>query len=343
METPFNISSCNFNRYSYFQNIIVLWAPAYGFPVYAAAIFLLKYHSDSQSQYVRAAQFIAVILNFLELVDMSTVFYPQFVVPVLGLQVGGISEFIYPRPILYLAIALILHQGINSTTLFIAHCRLVLLSRSLILRKSSTNVLLRRSNQLSYINYVFFIASVGSILLILNVDNIEYQSQWKKEFFQKYQLNFIWCPKYYVLDPTVWEFVVMMIVACSTTVLFAFVFVLCSITTIAIIHSAKDTMSLQTRRYHLQVVKSFLISCGIQAFFVVLPVVHILLCVYFEFIKTYTGASGMLFYSVFTQAHQGTAFTLFYVLSHIKTKKTWRKFTRAVRKINTVRLFKRSI
>lgn len=42
---------------------------------------------------------------------MSTVFYPQFVVPVLGLQVGGISEFIYPRPILYLAIALILHQG----------------------------------------------------------------------------------------------------------------------------------------------------------------------------------------------------------------------------------------
>lgn len=136
---------------------------------------------------------------------------------------------------------------------------------------------------------MFFIASVGSILLILNVDNIEYQSQWKKEFFQKYQLNFIWCPKYYVLDPTVWEFVVMMIVACSTTVLFAFVFVLCSITTIAIIHSAKDTMSLQTRRYHLQVVKSFLISCGIQAFFVVLPVVHILLCVYFEFIKTYTG------------------------------------------------------
>ncbi|CAL2044911.1 unnamed protein product [Caenorhabditis brenneri] len=248
---------------------------------------------------------------------MSTLFYPQFVVPVLGLQVGGIAESFYPRVITFLIAALVIHHGINTTTLFIAHCRLMLLSRSLILRKNSTNTLLKRAHQLACINYFLMIISVMSILLLFNVDNPEYQLIWKREMYQKYRLDFIWCPKFYVLDPTVWEFATMMIVACSVTVLFAFVFVLCSLTTIAIVQSAKDTMSVQTMRYHVQVVVSFLISCGIQAFFVVLPVFHMLLCVYFEFIKTYTG--------VFTQAHQGTAFTLFYVLSHRKTKKTWRK------------------
>ncbi|EFO95975.1 hypothetical protein CRE_16437 [Caenorhabditis remanei] len=272
---------------------------------------------------------------------MSTLFYPQFVVPVLGLQVGGVLGEVYPRVITYLIAALVIHHGINTTTLFIAHCRLMLLSRSLILRKNSTNVLLKRAHQLANINYFLMIVSVASILLLFNVDSLEYQNTWKQEYYQKYKLDFIWCPKYYVLDPTVWEFVVMMGVACSVTVLFAFVFVLCSITTIAIVQSAKDTMSVQTMRYHMQVVISFLISCGIQAFFVVLPVFHMLLCVYFEFVKNYTG--GLLFYSVFTQAHQGTAFTLFYVLSHRKTKKTWRKFARVARKIKTDRLFKRSI
>ncbi|EFO95984.1 hypothetical protein CRE_16438 [Caenorhabditis remanei] len=64
MENPFylKLTSCNFNQYKHWQNVAVLWAPVYSFPVYAAAVFLLKYYSDTQSQYIRAAQFIAVIL-----------------------------------------------------------------------------------------------------------------------------------------------------------------------------------------------------------------------------------------------------------------------------------------
>ncbi|CAI2353753.1 unnamed protein product [Caenorhabditis sp. 36 PRJEB53466] len=304
MENPFNLSSCDFNRYYPSQKAAVLWAPVYAFPVYATAVFLLS--------------------NYLELIDMSTLFFPQFRVPVLGLQVGGILDEAYPRVITFIIAALVLHHGINTTTLFIAHCRLLILSRSLVIRKSSINALLDKSHQLTCINYVLMIISVASILLLFNTDNPEYQNKWKKELYAKYRLEFIWCPSYFVMDPTVWEFITMLSVAGSVTVLFAVVFVICSLTTIAIVQSAKDTMSVQSVRYHMQVVVTFLISCAIQAFFVVLPVIHILFCVYFEFFKVYTG--DYLFYSLFTQAHQGTAFTLFYVLFHRKTRKTLTKY-----------------
>lgn len=62
MENPNNIISCDFNQYPAWKNFLVLWAPVYGLPVYVAAVYLLRVHSENQSHYVLASQSIAVLL-----------------------------------------------------------------------------------------------------------------------------------------------------------------------------------------------------------------------------------------------------------------------------------------